>query len=113
MTPAVLTYILSTILNKIWGFFIHWYTEGSRGYWHFVLDYLTEVDRFISLRIMLANWYKPLYGDYTRMGRAVGIPIRLFRIVVGIVFYAIVSMVFAIGYAAYLALPIFLLSRLV
>lgn len=113
MTPQVLTYILVTAIRAIGRFFAHWYTEGSRNWWHFLLDYINEMERLISLRIMLVNWYKPLYGDYTRMGRAVGIPIRLFRIVVGITFYSVVFAVFAVAYAVYLALPIFLLSRLV
>ncbi|MDP3963180.1 MAG: hypothetical protein Q8Q39_01650 [bacterium] len=113
MSLAAIVYIFNTIIRKIFGFFYHWYTEGSRGYWQFVMEYLTEIDRFISLRIMLANWYKPLYGDYSRAGRLIGIPIRLFRITVGIAFYAIALAMFAAAYALYVALPLFLLSRLV
>jgi len=73
---------------------------------------LGELERMVSLRITALNWFRPLYGDYSRLGIAIGIPIRLMRILATLVLYAFVLTFFAAGYAVYLVLPMFLVSRL-
>ena len=110
---AVLTYLFSTILRSIGRFFAHWYTKGSALFWHTVLDFFGELEGMVSLRITAFNWYKPLYGDYTRLGMALGIPIRISRVFLSAILYALLFSFFALVYALYIALPVFLLSRLV
>ena len=112
MSPRVFVYILTTIFRSIGRFFAHWYTQGSGLYWQSVLDFLGELERMVSLRITALNWFRPLYGDYSRLGIAIGIPIRLMRILATLVLYAFVLTFFAAGYAVYLVLPMFLVSRL-
>ncbi|MDO8558035.1 MAG: hypothetical protein Q7S09_02485 [bacterium] len=113
MSLRAIVYILTVLFRKIGRFFLHWYTNGSRIYWHSVLDFFAELERMISLRITAANWYKPLYGDDTRFGTIVGIPIRLGRMFLSVILYAFLLTFFATAYGLYLAIPIFLLSRLV
>lgn len=112
MSPRALLYILLTLLRSVGGFFVHWYTRGSGLYWHSVLDFFEELERMVSLRITIANWYRPLYGDYTRLGMFIGIPIRIGRIVLSLALYAFLLVFFATLYGLYLATPVFLLSRL-
>ena len=66
----------------------------------------------VSLRITAFNWYKPLYGDYTQLGMVLGIPIRVARVFLSAILYAFLFSFFVFVYALYLALPVFLLSRL-
>ena len=112
MPFAVFTYIFSTILQSIGRFFTHWYTKGSALFWHTVLDFFGELERMVSLRITAFNWYKPLYGDYTQLGMVLGIPIRVARVFLSAILYAFLFSFFVFVYALYLALPVFLLSRL-
>ena len=112
MPFAVFTYIFSTILQSIGRFFAHWYTKGSALFWHTVLDFFGELERMVSLRITAFNWYKPLYGDYTQLGMVLGIPIRVARVFLSAILYAFLFSFFVFVYALYLALPVFLLSRL-
>ena len=112
MGLSALTYILGRILGAVGRFFAHWYTKGSALYWHSVLDFFEELERMVSLRVTIANWYRPLYGDYTRFGMIFGIPVRLVRVMLSAALYAFLFAFFAAAYAGYLALPIFLLSRL-
>ncbi len=112
MNPRIVVYILTTLLGKIGRFFVHWYVNGTRVFWHSVLDFFAELERMLSLRITLANWYRPLYGDYTRFGMVIGIPIRLGRVFLSAALYAFLFACFAVVYGLYLAIPPFLLSRL-
>jgi hypothetical protein len=112
MRPSIFAYILSAIFRKIGRFFTHWYGSGSLIFWHSVLDFFSELERMMSLRITAANWYKPLYQDYSRAGVFIGIPIRLGRILVTTAIYLFLAAFFTVAYLIYLSVPIFLISRL-
>lgn len=109
----IVIYIGITLLGTVTAFFTRWYTNGSRIFWHSVLDFFGELERMVSLRITASNWYRPLYGDYTRLGMVLGIPIRIARIALSLVLYLFLLSFFAVLYILYLAVPVFLLSRLV
>lgn len=113
MTYRPATYVIAEVLKSVGGFFLHWYTNGSRVYWHSVLDFFEELERMVSLRVTAVNWYKPLYGDYTRFGVVFGVPVRLTRLFFSAALYAFLFAFFAAAYALYLLTPIFLISRLV
>jgi len=113
MSFAFFAYLASDVLHSIGRFFVHWYSGGSVLFWRGVLGFFEELERIVSLRITAFNWYKPLYGDYTRLGMVLGIPIRLVRVFLSAILYAFVFSFFTLTYALYITLPVFLLSRLV
>jgi len=112
MSFQVISYVCFTVLRRIGRFFLHWYTEGSRLYWHSVMDFYGELERMLSLQVTLANWYRPLYGDYSRLGMFIGIPVRLGLIIFTSLLYAFLFVCFLAAYLLYLGVPVFLLSRL-
>ena len=58
-------------------FIVWWYTIGLRRVLIGLFNEFLKTLRRLSLKIFFKNLFKPLYGDYTKMGRAIGITIRL------------------------------------
>lgn len=98
-------YLLNRFFFRISDFFHHWYIDGSRVYAHRVISALSDMDRVFAVRITLHLFGKPLYGDYSVIGRVMGIVLRFFRVLVGLVFYAAIILVALIFYMAWLIIP--------
>ncbi len=100
-------------LYRIFDFFRFWYWDSLFSYWGFVFRIFNYLERTIAFRITLRYFFRPLYGDYTVIGRVLGITFRSLRVVLGFVFYLLFFCVFAVPYIAWDALPIYLIYRII
>lgn len=57
-------------------FIVWWYTTRIRDLTMSLFNEFLKALERLSLRIFFKNLLKPLYGDYTRTGRAIGIVLR-------------------------------------
>lgn len=82
-----------------------WYTEGVRRAARFAWSEIRGWAQRLSLIILVRNMFKPMYGDYTRTGRAISLFLRLIIFVVKVVMMVIWVGVVLLLFIAWLALP--------
>ena len=98
-------YLVGRFTYRFVDFFHHWYVDGSREIAHRFMVALARADRTLAIKITLRHLFEPLYGDYTGVGRVVGLIFRLARIVVGLAVYACIAAVFILAYLAWILVP--------
>jgi hypothetical protein len=108
MSYAVV-YVMARFLYRIVDFFNHWYIGASRSFLHSFFSVLESLDETFAVHITLRHFFEPLYGDYSIVGRILGIVFRSGRVLVGSVIYLILGLIFIATYALWLAIPILLI----
>ncbi len=98
-------YLLNRFVFRLSDFIRHWYVNGSRAFAHSFISFLETLDHTLALRITIYYFSRPLYGDYTIIGRILGIIFRSGRILIGVIVYLIVSLVALACYIIWLLIP--------
>jgi len=107
---SIIPYILKTLARSFLSFFTDWYIFIPRIYWKKVFWFFKDLDRSLALKAMARNWFRPLYQDYNIAGLLIGIFIRTFWIIIGLVFYIIFFIIATVIFLGWLlALPAILL----
>lgn len=107
------TYLLGRLLFRIKEFAMHWYYGAFLNVTNHTLNFLGSLDETIALRITLRNFFRPLYGDWSPVGRILGIVFRSGRVVIGIAIYPVIIAVAMLIYAAWAAIPVALFLRII
>lgn len=105
-----LSYLVQLALSRVSGFFVHWYGDGTRA---FLRSYRTASDSLESVvasRAMLHLLLRPLYGDYSIVGRIIGPIFRLGRLLLGGVAHAAIATMFFVVWFLWAALPLALIT---
>jgi hypothetical protein len=80
----VKSFFFETLLS-IFYFPIWWYTKGLKKRFLFLKKRVKDLSDALALKIMFANYFKPMFGDYSRQGRMISFFMRtillLWRIV--------------------------------
>lgn len=104
-----------TVLKKeilgIQGFFVFWFIKGPFWFWQRCLITLENFEGIFAVRLMLKHIAEPIFQDYSRAGRMIGVLIRLLRIVVGIIFYLAIILIFIFLAIIWLILPFFAVKQ--
>ncbi|OGY98781.1 MAG: hypothetical protein A2855_00670 [Candidatus Liptonbacteria bacterium RIFCSPHIGHO2_01_FULL_57_28] len=98
-------YLLNRLFFRISDFFHHWYIDGSRAILHRCTSVFESLDQTFALRITLRYFWKPLYGDYSIVGRIFGVIFRSGRILIGSVIYLALGAIMLAFYLLWLILP--------
>ena len=109
----VLVYLPVRFLYRLVNFFHHWYIDGSRALAHAYILQLEKMDQTWALYVTLRHFFEPLYGDYSIIGRILGVIFRTGRILIAGIIYLAVSILFGIIYLAWAGLPVYLLYQVV
>ncbi len=112
MNPMVFVYLGEQLLFRIAEFLRHWYLGSARVYFNFLIERFHDLDRILAFRVTLRHLLEPLYGDYSLLGRVIGLPLRLFRLIVGGVVYLVLGALAIAVYAVWLIFPIYLVAHL-
>lgn len=83
-----------------------WYGVGLVTAARFVVRELMIWGQRLSLRLLGRNLFKPMYGDYSKTGRAISLVLRLLIFVVRLVAFALWLVVLALIFALYLTFPL-------
>jgi len=98
LTRKALRQVGHELILDVLRFPLWWYTTGLLQAGHFVLQELASFAQRLSIRILLRNLFKPMYGDYTRSGRAISLFMRLivffFRFALLLVWIVILGAIF-------------------
>ncbi len=92
------TFILEPLVLILY-FPLWWYSKGLVKFFNFLRRTILEISNPIVLKILIANLFKPMYGDYSREGRI----ISFFMRVIHLSFY-----IFKIILASFICLIIFI-----
>lgn len=98
-------YLARRFVYRFLDFFHHWYIDGSRAFGRRFMGTLTVADQSFAVAITFRHFFEPLYKDYTVIGRIMGFFFRSARILIGGVFYIILTFAFAAIYLIWLAIP--------
>lgn len=98
-------YLIQRFFVRILDFFHHWYVHGSRRFAHAFISSLEQCDELFAAKITLIHFFEPLYGDYSPIGRVLGITFRFWRIVFGGIVYVAITLVFAAAYLIWIFIP--------
>jgi len=104
-----LTFLLRRFFFRIADFFHHWYVDGSKSFFHGFLSLLEFLDRTFAVAVTARFFFSPLYGDYTFIGRVLGVIFRTLRILFGSVVYVLAAVGFAFVYLSWLLIPILII----
>ena len=98
-------YLLNRLFFRLADFFRHWYFAGSRSFGHRFISTLSSLDRRWALRQTVRHFFRPLYGDYSYVGRVLGVIFRIFRILIALALYTLCTILFAAAYLIWLLIP--------
>ena len=98
-------YLARRFIYRFLDFFHHWYIDGSRVIGRHFMVAITAADQSFAVAITLRHFFEPLYKDYTIIGRILGVIFRTGRVLMGGLVYFVASILFAIFYLAWLAIP--------
>jgi hypothetical protein len=101
-----LGYLVERAFYRLGDFFHHWYVDGSRSVADSFISTLESLDQTFAVVITLHHFFEPLYGDWSVIGRILGVVFRSARIAIGSVVYMIVALFFLAGYLVFLAIPL-------
>lgn len=101
-----LTFIFRELLFDAFRFPIWWYTAGAAKVFRYTVHEIADWSARLSLRIMWRNMFKPMYGDYTRSGRAISFFMRLIVFGAKSIVFVIWSVLLLTVSVVWLALPL-------
>src|SRR3989344_7959917 len=112
VTNLSLVYLFAHLGRRVLDFFRHWYFYGFLRATHWAYNFLERLDKIFALRITAKNWLQPLYQDYSFIGYIWGFIFRTIRIIIGLVFYLILSLISSLVFLAWAAIPIFVIYQI-
>ncbi|MBI3963796.1 MAG: hypothetical protein HY341_02240 [Candidatus Kerfeldbacteria bacterium] len=92
-------------VDLVWEFLylpIWWYTRGVMRMARYVRDQVADLVDSLGFLILVRNFTKPMFGDYTRSGKIISFFIRLIQIVIYAVIIAVWCVVLAIVFVGWL-----------
>jgi hypothetical protein len=100
-----LSYLVQLAIARTLGFFRHWYVDGSRALLRRYRAASRALESSVASRAMLQLLFRPLYGDYSVVGRIIGPIFRLGRLLMGGVLHVLLAAAFAAAFVAWALLP--------
>lgn len=105
-------FILHPILSILY-FPFWWYSEGLAKFFNFLRKTFQEISCPFVLKILLANLFKPMYGDYSREGRIISFFMRFFHLIWRIFKIILIFLLSLIALLIYLLLPLFIFYKII
>lgn len=106
-------YLAERAFHRIFEFFRHWYIRGFLNFSHKAVEVLEGLDQTFALKITIRNFFAPLFGDYTILGRILGFIFRSGRIFIGSIVYSIVILFFIVAFSFWAFIPVFIIFKII
>ena len=101
--------MINRLLFRFITFFHDWYVHGSRFIGHHLIEILSSLDQTFALKVTLKYLLRPLYKDYTIVGRILGPIFRVGRVLIGAVMYVVIIAIFLAVYIIWVSIPILIM----
>lgn len=99
-------------LDTVRHFFVWLFVETPLGLFHAWQSTAANFESEIAVVATLKNITQPLFQDYTREGRIIGILLRFVRVIIGALLQVIILGLFIVLLALWLILPFYIIYQL-
>ncbi len=93
------------IIGSIIYFPIWWYTKGLKNAAFFAWNNIKSAEKALAVSILLRYLFKPMYGDYSKGGRAISFFVRIIHLFFMLIIMALALVFWIILFCLWLALP--------
>lgn len=107
-----LIYIVNGAAFRLLAFLRHWYIKSFTAISGSAVNTLERLDQTWALRITVRYFLHPLYGDYTIVGRILGIIFRTGRIIIAGFIYIFVILFYAAVYLVWIMIPPYIILKI-
>jgi len=107
-----LAYLIQELFAEVYRFINHYYIGGSKYIFSKVQDFFRDIDYYLALGITVRHFFEPLYGDYSIVGRILGIIFRSIRVIIALVIYVILSIIVFFIYLLWIFFPLIIISKI-
>jgi hypothetical protein len=101
--------IKALFLDELIEFFDFWFHHLPKRIIRNYFDTVYSFEGNLKFRTNLRNIFKPLYGDYTIIGRIISFTYRIIKIIFALFFYLFLALIYLIILIFTLLLPFFFL----
>jgi hypothetical protein len=105
-----MNFLKALILDDLIEFLDFWFYHFPKRIIRHFFDRIYVLDNDLKVKANLRNLSKPLYGDYTIIGRILALPYRLIKIFLGFVVYFMLLVFYLLFLLLWLTGPFFILS---
>ncbi len=95
LTP--LKFIAVNVVGDVLYFPVWWYSRGLRVVVIGTGRRIAGLARALALGILLKNLFRPMYGDYSKSGRAISLVFRTIHLGILLVVFSVVTVVLVAG----------------
>ena len=99
-----ISFVAKEIVGDILYFPIWWYTKGLKNAAFSLRDNVYKLARSLALRLLLANMFKPMFGQYSFSGRIISFFMRVLQLVVYLILFIIGAAILLVLFFAWLAI---------
>lgn len=89
-TPALLfRYLILDVIVDVFRFPVWWYTRGVVHAWVWYRSSVRNTSDALALVVLLKNLGRPMFGDYTKEGRAISFGVRIVQLIVSLTIFVV------------------------
>ncbi|MBI3956881.1 MAG: hypothetical protein HY340_02725 [Candidatus Kerfeldbacteria bacterium] len=106
--PALLfaRFVFVDVLFDVVRFPFWWYARGVTKGFRWWLEQLEDGEERLALIVLIKNLGRPMFGDYTREGRAISFVVRIVQLAVSIILYGVWTILVTLAWVVwFLAIP--------
>lgn len=103
--------LLSTVWGSMRNFVWRWYVTWTLDFWSEVVSVMSTLDRTLGVGVNARMITKPLFGDYSFIGKIIGPIFRCMRVCTGGIVYAVLWCGAGAIWLAWCAIPVYLIVR--
>jgi len=93
--------MFSVLYFPIW-----WYTAGLRKRYQSFWNNVKNWGRYLSLKILITNLFRPMFGQYNWQGRIISFVMRIIQLFFSSIIFLVGLIFIIIGLILWIALPI-------
>ena len=101
---SFIKFIITDPILEILYFPFWWYTKGLKNAAFSLRDNVYKLARSLALRLLLANMFKPMFGQYSFCGRIISFFMRVLQLVVYLILFIIGAAILLVLFFAWLAI---------
>ena len=107
-----LVYLGRRFLYRIVEFLRHWYVKSLFIYFHQVINFLEQLDKYFAWRVTLKHLFQPLYKDFSIIGYVLGFIFRFSRLMISSFVYFFLILIAVLGYIVWLFIPLYIILKI-
>ena len=113
---ALLNIIKSLFVDTLLSIFyfpVWWYGPGLKKRFLALKEQVKKLSKALALKIMFANYFKPMFGEYSRTGRMISFFMRTILLLWRLLLFVVSFLGLLFLFLVWIILPIFAIWRII